>query len=90
MGREALAADAGMIFVWDRDIREGFWMKDTLIPLSIAFIASDGVIIDIQDMEPQTLTVHYPSGPYRYALEVNKGYFQGNRIRIGDRADVRL
>ena len=88
MGRASLAPDSGMIFTWDRDTHEGFWMKDTLIPLSIAFISSEGIIIDIQDMEPQTLAAHSPTGPYRYAVETSKGFFAGQGISKGDRVDL--
>ena len=56
MNRKQLDADSGMIFVWDDPVRSGFWMKDTYIPLSIAFIAEDGTIVDIQDMQPLDLS----------------------------------
>ncbi len=88
MHRSELAADSGMIFVWEHPTQGGFWMKDTLIPLSIAFIAADGTIIDIQNMEPQTLVSHSPGRPYNYAIEVNWGYFTENGIEPGDRADL--
>ena len=52
MNRQQLGADEGMIFLWDAPVNGGFWMKDTQIPLSIAFVASDGKIVNIQDMEP--------------------------------------
>lgn len=88
MGRPSLEAGQGMIFIWDSPTQQPFWMKDTLIPLSIAFIASDGTVIDIQDMEPLTLTHHSPPGPYIYAIEVNGGFFEKNGVRAGDRARV--
>lgn len=84
MGRTELAADSGMIFVWSSPTRGGFWMKDTLIPLSIAFVGDDGTIIDILDMEPESLESHAPGKAYMYAIEVNQGYFQENGIRTGD------
>jgi uncharacterized membrane protein (UPF0127 family) len=74
MYREALDADSGMLFVWPADTGSGFWMKDTLIPLSIAFIDSGGVIVDIQDMEPLDETLHRSPEPYRWAVEANQGY----------------
>jgi uncharacterized membrane protein (UPF0127 family) len=60
-------------------------MKNTVIPLSIAIIADDGTIVDIQDMQPQTLTFHCPRGPVRYALEVPQGAFRSNEIQLGMR-----
>jgi uncharacterized membrane protein (UPF0127 family) len=86
MGRTALAADAGMLFVFDRDQPLSFWMKDTLIPLSIAFINSEGLIVDIQDMQPLDETPHDSAAPAKYALEVNQGFFAANGIQVGDQA----
>lgn len=83
-----LESDEGMIFVWDESTTGGFWMKDTLIPLSIAFIAEDLTIIDIQDMEPQSLEQHSPEAAYRYAIEVNQGYFGENGVAVGDRVEL--
>lgn len=88
MQRTSLHADSGMIFVWQSPVREGFWMKDTLIPLSIAFISVDSAIIDIQDMEPETVISHVPPQPYILAIEVNQGYFERHGIGIGDRAEL--
>jgi len=85
---ERLGEDEGMIFVWDEPVSSGFWMKNTYIPLSIAFIDASLRIIDIQDMEPETLDAHNPPSPYLYAIEVNQGYFTGNGIEVGD--SVRL
>lgn len=90
MGRESLAADAGMIFVYEEPVQGGFWMKNTLIPLSIAFVDQEGVIIDIRDMEPGSLESHVPPEPYIYAIEANQGYFRQNGISAGDRVEVRL
>ncbi|MHB8968636.1 MAG: DUF192 domain-containing protein [Thermoleophilia bacterium] len=83
-----LEPDTGMIFVWDAPATGGFWMKNTLIPLSIAFIADDLTIIDIQDMEPGSLEPHSPQGAYRYAIEVNQGYFSEHGIAVGDRVGL--
>lgn len=88
MGRTYLESDKGMIFVWETPTDSPFWMKDTLIPLSIAFINGDGAVIDIQDMEPQTLTRHFPPGPYLYAVEANKGFFEKNGVASGDRVSL--
>lgn len=88
MHREELDEDSGMIFIWDRPTTGGFWMKNTLIPLSIAFISQEGAIIDIQDMQPQTLDSHSPGRSYMYAVEVNQGYFGEKGIAVGDMVDV--
>lgn len=88
MFRESLPEDAGMIFVYQNDHNGGFFMKNTLIPLSIAFVAADGTIIDIQDMEPETLDTHRPDDSYRYAIEVNQGWYERNGIAVGDAISV--
>lgn len=90
MGRDSLAADAGMIFIYEMPVESGFWMKNTLIPLSIAFVDQEGVIIDIQDMEPGSLENHAPPAPYVYAIEANRGYFRQNGISAGDRVEIKL
>jgi uncharacterized membrane protein (UPF0127 family) len=88
MFRQELPEDRGMLFVYEEDTNAGFWMKDTSIPLSIAFIAADGKILDIQDMEPLSLELHSPPGPYRYALEVNQGWFREHGLAPGDRMEL--
>jgi uncharacterized membrane protein (UPF0127 family) len=85
MGRTRLEANTGMLFVFEQKATHCFWMKNTLIPLSIAFLADDGTIVDIQDMQPQTLTFHCPRGPIRYALEVPLGGFRSKGIQLGMR-----
>lgn len=84
MGRESLCDNCGMLFVFEEDVEHGFWMKETYIPLSIAFISENGTIIEIQHMEPETTDTHKPDEPYRYALEMNQGYFEDNDIMVGD------
>lgn len=84
MGRETLPEDAGMLFTWPDDTESGFWMKDTVIPLSIAFIDAEGKIINIQDMQPLDETLHHSPEPYRYALEAAQGWFAENGIAVGD------
>jgi len=88
MGRTALAEDAGMLFAYSEERELSFWMKDTLIPLSIAFMDSEGRIVDIQDMKALDDTPpHYTSAePAQYALEVNKGFFAERGVEVGDRA----
>jgi hypothetical protein len=89
MGRASLGDDAGMVFVWPEDTTSAFWMKDTLIPLSIAFITAEGTVLSIIDMEPcgsDPCPVYDPHVTYRMALEVNKGAFGRHGVRVGDRA----
>ena len=86
MHRRSLGEDHGMLFVFELDKRPSFWMKNTLIPLSIAFISSAGEILEIRDMQPQDHTPIISSQPCRYALEVNQGAFSRYGIRSGDRA----
>jgi len=85
MYRSSLAPDSGMLFVFDQEEVRYFWMKNTWIPLSIAYIASDGVITDILEMAPgDTTTRYFSSRPALYALEMNAGWFQSRGIRPGD------
>lgn len=84
MNRKQLGKDEGMLFIFETEDYHGFWMKDTLLPLSIAFIDKDGRIVDIKDMKPLTLDSHSPSKPVLYALEMNKGWFAKNGAKIGD------
>lgn len=88
MGRTALAEDAGMLFVYPEEQDLSFWMKDTLIPLSIAFMDSEGRIVDIQDMKALDDELpHYTSAePAQYALEVNEGFFDERGVEVGDGA----
>ncbi len=88
MNRESLPADAGMIFLFEEDSSGGFWMKNTLIPLSIAFADSSGTILRILDMEPceaDPCEIYDPGVSYRSALEVNKGAFDRLGVEEGDR-----
>jgi uncharacterized membrane protein (UPF0127 family) len=88
MGRTSLPEDAGMLFVFDQDQQLAFWMKDTLIPLSIAYIDGGGRIVDIQDMQPLDETPHPSAAPARYALEVNQGFFKERGVEVGDRVEL--
>jgi uncharacterized membrane protein (UPF0127 family) len=92
MFRDYLPPDSGMLFVYTFESRESYWMFNTLIPLSIAFIDHDGAIVDIQDMarlddpsdESQAARFVYPSAaPYWYALEVNTGWFLEHGVGVG-------
>ena len=87
--RASLPQDGGMLFVFGETVSYPFWMKDTYIPLSIAFISEEGLMVDIQDMEPLSERSHYSTQPYRYALEANQGFFQRNGIAVGGRVEFR-
>ena len=84
MHRFSLKPDHGMIFMTERPEPQAFWMKNTFIPLSIAFIAPDGRILNIADMAPQDESLHWSKGPALYALEMRKGWFAERGIRAGD------
>ncbi len=84
MERTELAENAGMLFVFDREQPLSFFMRNTLIPLSIAYADSDGRIVDIQDMQPLDETPIPSAGLAQYALEVNQGFFAENGIGVGD------
>lgn len=90
MGRTVLPEDAGMLFVFEGDQALSFWMRDTLIPLSIAYIDAQGRIVDIQDMQPlDDVPPHYISAePARYALEVNQGFFEERGVTVGDTVEL--
>ncbi len=85
--RKSLPENRGMLFVYTDEEPRSFTMEDTLIPLSIAFMDSEGRIVDIQDMEPSK--EGYDSAePAQYALEVNQGFFEERGVEVGDRAEL--
>ncbi len=88
MFREELPEEQGMLFVFPNDTMTGFCMRDTSIPLSIAFIAADGLILDVQEMEPLSTELHQSPSPYRYALEAIQGWFGRHGFGAGDRVEV--
>ncbi|MEO5575411.1 MAG: DUF192 domain-containing protein [Gaiellaceae bacterium] len=91
MSRRSLAAKAGMVFVYPQDVRGGFWMKNTLIPLDIAFYDARGKILRILTMQPcrsDACRIYDPGVSYRSALEVNAGSFRRWQVRAGDRIAV--
>jgi hypothetical protein len=85
MHRRALAPNAGMLFDFERAEIHCMWMKNTLIPLSVAFIDDSGAIVNIADMAPHTEDSHCASRPVRYALEMNRGWFAARGIKPGFR-----
>jgi uncharacterized membrane protein (UPF0127 family) len=85
MGRREMDTYAGMLFVFEEPAVHCFWMKNTLLPLSIAFVADDGTVVDIADMKPMTEDSHCPRKAVRYALEMNQGWFARRGIRPGSK-----
>ncbi|MFL6567088.1 MAG: DUF192 domain-containing protein, partial [Burkholderiales bacterium] len=85
MYRRAMESNAGMLFIFDDASIQCMWMKNTLIPLSVAFLDERGAIINIEDMEPQTEQSHCAGAPARYALEMNRGWFAARGIKPGSR-----
>jgi uncharacterized membrane protein (UPF0127 family) len=83
MFRKSLAPNAGMVFVFDEASQHCMWMKNTLIPLSVAFVDEAGIIINIEDMAPQTEDTHCAKRPARYALEMDRGWFASRGIKPG-------
>jgi uncharacterized membrane protein (UPF0127 family) len=85
MFRKQLGRDDGMLFIFDEPAYHAMWMKNTLIPLSVAFIDDAGRIVNVEDMQPQTEDSHCASRPARYALEMNLGWFSAKGIKPGTR-----
>jgi uncharacterized protein len=86
MFRSSMPPDAGMIFDFKGETNEGFWMENTILPLSIAFFQQDGSIVSIADMQPLDTSTVNAAGPYYYALEANQGFFRARDINPGDKA----
>ena len=87
MYRKSLPENNGMLFVFDRPARSCMWMKNTAIPLSVAFIDHEGGIVNIEEMEPFTTDSHCSAGWIRYALEMNAGWFRKNGLKPGSRVE---
>lgn len=85
MHRASMPSNAGMLFIFDESTTQCMWMKNTLIPLSVAFIDEQGAIINVEDMAPQTEDSHCAKRPSRYALEMNRGWFAARGIKPGSR-----
>ncbi len=83
MFRQTMGANEGMLFATDEARQQCFWMRNTLLPLSVAFIADDGSIVNIENMKPQTLDSHCSTKPVRFVLEVNEGWFAKRGIKAG-------
>lgn len=87
MFRRELPGNDGMLFVFEQPDVQCFWMRNTILPLSIAFIADDGTIVNIEDMAPQTEDPHCAKKPVRYALEMAQGWFAQHGIKAGKKLD---
>jgi len=87
MHRREMPASHGMLFVFEARSQQCFWMKNTLLPLSIAFIGDDGTIVNVADMKPQTLDAHCSAKPVRFALEMNQGWFDKRGVKPGARIE---
>ena len=85
MNRRSMATNQGMLFVFTHSDRHCMWMRNTLLPLSVAFLDEQGRILNIEDMKPQTENNHCASAPARFALEMNQGWFASKGIKVGQR-----
>jgi len=83
MFRKEMAIHEGMLFVFEQAAVQCFWMKNTLLPLSAAFLADDGTIVNLEDMAPQTEASHCSKRPVRLVLEMNQGWFAKRNLRPG-------
>lgn len=90
MYRRKMAENVGMLFVYESEERLSFWMKNTFLPLSIAFIDDDGTIVHIENMQPQTTATHRSPKAVRYALEMNQGWFEQRGIAVGAKFETPL
>ena len=85
MFRQTMASNEGMLFAFEVPSQQCFWMKNTLLPLSAAFIADDGSIVNIEDMKPQVLDSHCSAKPVRFVLEMNQGWFAKRGLKAGSK-----
>ena len=85
MFRKEMPQQEGMIFIFEAPSQQCFWMKNTLLPLTAAFVADDGTIVNLADMQPQTTDSHCSTKPVRYVLEMNQGWFAKKGIKAGAR-----
>lgn len=85
MYRKEMPQQEGMLFVFEQASPQCFWMKNTILPLTAAFVADDGRIVNLEDMKPQTTDNHCSTEPVRYVLEMNQGWFAKKNIKKGAR-----
>lgn len=85
MFREEMPANEGMLFVFEQPAGQCFWMKNTILPLTAAFVDDDGTIVNLADMKPQSLDSHCSAKPVRYVLEMHQGWFAKRGFKAGTR-----
>lgn len=85
MHRQEMPVNEGMLFIFERPSRQCFWMQNTLLPLTAAFIADDGTIVNLADMQPRTTDSHCSTQPVRFVLEMNQGWFAKRGLQAGSR-----
>ena len=85
MFRREMPQQDGMLFVFEEPATQCFWMKNTLLPLSVAFVGDDGTIVNLDEMKPQTLDSHCSTKPMRYVLEMNQGWFTKRGFKAGSK-----
>ncbi|WP_353236332.1 DUF192 domain-containing protein [Diaphorobacter ruginosibacter] len=85
MHRKEMPAQEGMLFVFEQPATQCFWMRNTLLPLTAAFVADDGTIVNLADMKPMTENSHCSAKPVRYVLEMNQGWFARRGLKAGMR-----
>lgn len=85
MHRKDMGANEGMLFIFEQPATQCFWMKNTLLPLSAAFVRDDGSIVNIEDMKPQTTDGHCSKEPVRYVLEMHQGWFAKRGLKVGSK-----
>ena len=88
MLRQKMDESQGMFFFFGQDETIGFWMKNTYLPLSIAYLADDGTILEIRDAKPLDETILTPAKPYRDVLEVNQGWFERHKLGVGAKVSI--
>jgi hypothetical protein len=85
MHRREMPVTEGMLFVFEQPATQCFWMKNTLLPLTAAFVADDGRVVNLEDMKPQTTDSHCSAEPVRFVLEMNQGWFAKRGVKAGSR-----
>jgi uncharacterized protein len=85
MFRKEMPQAEGMLFVFEQPTKQCFWMRNTFLPLTIAFVSDDGTIVNLEDMKPQTTDSHCSTKPVRYVLEMNQGWFAKKGLKAGFR-----
>ena len=85
MYRDEMPMSEGMLFVFEQPTMQCFWMRNTRLPLTAAFVADDGTIVNLENMKPQTTDSHCSTKPVRYVLEMNQGWFAKKGVRPGSK-----